>query len=559
MKSAKSFPDFGPPNNTGDMMKGIDIIQCSPLAQFAIGLDHRITHWNHASELLTGYTAAQMVGTDHQWQPFYDQKRPILADMVLEDDLRSILTQYENKQIVKSKVIPRAWEATDFFENIGGKPRHISFLAAPILTADGKIQGAVITLRDITEQINYEQALIQSREGYRVLAENVADGVALIQDGIFLMVNHAFAQLMGFSKPDALIGTQAKAVIDESSRDQFRNAYEKMEAGARPYKVLRWPIKRRDGKNIWVEGRPKVIQWENRLAVLTTIIDVTENRARVMAMKKEAKRLKFENLQLKSNIKDRYRFGNIIGKSQPMQEVYEIILKAAATDASAIIYGESGTGKELVARAIHDMSDRRRKSFVTVNCGAIPENLLESEFFGHQKGAFTGAHMDKLGFLSMAAGGTLFLDEVGELNLNIQVKLLRAIDGGGYTPVGAAKIRYADVRIVSATHRNLVKRVYEGLMREDFLYRIHVVPVELPPLRNRKEDIPLLIDHHLKAEGGGMNLSDIPAEIIQSMYDYNWPGNVRELKNALRRYLTVGRLDFLYAGDRNAASAPSPQ
>ncbi len=540
-------------------MQANEILECSPLAQFAIGLDHRITHWNHACELLTGFAADRMIGTDNQWQPFYAQKRPILADLVLADDLRSILTHYETKDVVKSKVIPRAWEATDFFESIGGKPRFISFLAAPIISSKGTVKGAVISLRDVTDQKNYEQALMQSREGYRILAENIADGVVLIQNGTFLMVNHAFANLMGFSNPNKLAGVPAVSVIAEEYKDQFVDTFEKMEAGSVHYKVLQWPIARSDGSGIWVEGRPRVIQWENRPAVLSTVIDVTETRADKMAMEKEARRLKIENQQLKSNIRDRYRFGNIIGKSQRMQEVYEMILKAAATDASSIVYGESGTGKELVARAIHDMSDRRRKPFITVNCGAIPENLLESEFFGHQKGAFTGAHRDKLGFLAMADGGTLFMDEIGELNLNIQVKLLRAIDGGGYTPVGGTKIYNPDVRIIAATHRNLVKWVQAGLMRDDFLYRIHVVPIELPPLRYRKEDIPLLIDHFLRKEGARQKLSDLPAKILQALYDYNWPGNVRELQNALRRFLAVGRLDFLYADDCDSDSDVSSE
>ena len=225
-----------------------------------------------------------------------------------------------------------------------------------------------------------------------------------------------------------------------------------------------------------------------------------------------------------------------------MQEVYEFILQAATTQAHVIIYGESGTGKELVAKAIHETGDRGRKSFVTVHCGAIPEMLMESEFFGYKKGAFTGANVDKRGYLDEADGGTLFLDEVGEVGLNMQVKLLRTIAGDGYTPVGSSAIRQADVRIIAATNRNLRDMVKRGIMREDFFYRIHILPIYLPPLRERKDDLPLLVDHFL-------NLYDkshppLPGNIMEALLNYEWPGNIRELQNVLHRYLTLKRLDF---------------
>jgi len=254
---------------------------------------------------------------------------------------------------------------------------------------------------------------------------------------------------------------------------------------------------------------------------------------------------------MSSHIKAGDRFGNIIGKGPAMQGVYELISKAAASSANVVVYGESGTGKELVARAIHDMSDRRDRAFVPVNCGAIPETLLESEFFGYKKGAFTGAHMDKHGYLDLADRGTLFLDEVGELGLNMQVKLLRAIDGGGYFPVGSNKTKNSDFRIIAATNRNLTDQVNRGVIREEFFYRIHVIPITLPPLRERREDIPLLIDHFLKAYNGGKRPATIPGKIVEALYNYHWPGNVRELQNVLHRYLTVKRLDFINSNTSN--------
>lgn len=228
-----------------------------------------------------------------------------------------------------------------------------------------------------------------------------------------------------------------------------------------------------------------------------------------------------------------------------MQNVYETILKAAATSASVIIYGESGTGKEIVARTIHNLSTRGNNNFVPVNCGAIPDTLFESEFFGFKKGAFTGANADKPGYLDNADGGSLFMDEVGELSFNIQVKLLRAIEGGGYTPLGSREIRKPDIRVITATNRDLKELVKKGEFREDFYYRIHVIPISIPPLRERKEDIPFLIHHFLHFHTHGENIPSIPTRVMKGMLDHNWAGNVRELENTIQRYITLKKIDFL--------------
>ncbi len=224
-----------------------------------------------------------------------------------------------------------------------------------------------------------------------------------------------------------------------------------------------------------------------------------------------------------------------------MQRIYETILKAAQVDAGVIIYGESGTGKELAAQTIHELSRRSGGPFITVNCGAIPDTLIESEFFGYKKGAFTGAAVDKPGFLDLAHGGTLFLDEVGEIPLNLQVKLLRAIEGGGYTPVGGKNLEKSDFRIIAATHRNLRELVAQQKMRQDFYYRIHLIPIYIDPLRQRKEDLPQLIDHFLNTLGDGRPLPD---RVVQELFQYDWPGNIRELQNVIHRYVTLGEIDL---------------
>lgn len=284
------------------------------------------------------------------------------------------------------------------------------------------------------------------------------------------------------------------------------------------------------------------------------ISDIDQRKRMEEALRDSEAHLRRENLRLRSTIQQRNKFGDIVGSSPAMQEVYELMLMAAASDANIIFYGESGTGKELAASAIHDMSDRRNGSFVPVNCGAIPEALLEREFFGHSKGAFTGAGTDKPGYLDEAEGGSLFLDEIGEIKPDLQVKLLRAIEGGGYTPIGSNEIRKPDFRIIAATSRNLTELVQRGMMRSDFFYRVHVIPIHLPPLRKRKEDIPLLIDHFLKAYDRKMR-PQISDQAMESLLAYDWPGNVRELQNVLYRFVTLKRLDL--TGETQPA-APAP-
>jgi transcriptional regulator with PAS, ATPase and Fis domain len=222
-----------------------------------------------------------------------------------------------------------------------------------------------------------------------------------------------------------------------------------------------------------------------------------------------------------------------------------LILKIAQSNSNVVIYGESGTGKELVAKTIHELSRRHESRFVPINCGAIPAELLESEFFGYKKGAFTGAAIDKIGYLDWANGGTLFMDEVAELNTNMQAKLLRAIDGGGYTPVGSQETIRPDVRIIAATNHDLLENVRNGLMRADFFYRLHILPISIPPLRDRIKDLPLLVDHFLRLFSEENRVVDIPDQIMQKMLAYHWPGNVRELQNSIRRYMTLNRMDFL--------------
>jgi len=261
----------------------------------------------------------------------------------------------------------------------------------------------------------------------------------------------------------------------------------------------------------------------------------------------ERKRLRDENLYLRRQLETQHRFENIIGKSGVIAEVFDTIRKIADSPSTAMVTGESGTGKELVARAIHFNSFRRDKPFVSVNCGAIPEGLMESELFGHVRGAFTGAVSNKVGLFSAAEGGTLFLDEITEIPALLQVKLLRAIQVREIRRVGDTKDIKTDVRLIAASNRDLEQAVAEGILREDLFYRLNVIPIQLPPLRERREDIPLLVAHFLQkfSKELGKDVRGVTPEAMAVLERYRWPGNIRELENVLERAIVLGAGDML--------------
>ena len=265
----------------------------------------------------------------------------------------------------------------------------------------------------------------------------------------------------------------------------------------------------------------------------------------------EHRELVEENLSLRHKLEDRYRFENIIAKSSKMQRIIEVIKVVAKSNATVLITGESGTGKELVARAIHSQSDRRSKPFVAVSCAALPESLLESELFGHEKGSFTGAYAQKKGKFEFANGGTLFLDEIGEMSANIQVHLLRVLEEKEFTRVGGNQPIKVDVRVISATNKALRKAIEKQEFREDLYYRLNVVNIELPPLRERKEDIPLLAEHflHKFAAENRKEVTEFSPEVIESLLAYDWPGNIRELENSIERAIILSRDSSITTAD----------
>jgi two-component system response regulator PilR (NtrC family) len=260
----------------------------------------------------------------------------------------------------------------------------------------------------------------------------------------------------------------------------------------------------------------------------------------------ERKELEDENIHLRSALEERFTFANIIGRSPRMQEIFSIVQRIAPTTSTVLISGESGTGKELIARAIHYNSGRRGK-FVSINCGALPENLLESELFGHERGAFTGAIREKRGLFSEADRGTIFLDEIGETSTGMQIKLLRVLQDRVVRRVGSNTETQVDVRVIAATNRDLSESIKAGTFREDLFYRINVIPIALPALRQRKEDIPLLAEHFIAKFCANLNVpqKNISADAMRALEKYAWPGNVRELENAIERMIALERSEVL--------------
>jgi len=275
----------------------------------------------------------------------------------------------------------------------------------------------------------------------------------------------------------------------------------------------------------------------------------------VMVVKRatERSRLLRENRLLQEQLRDRFRIENMVGVHGSMQDVFRVVHKVAASTSTVLIYGESGTGKELVARALHQESERRDRPFYAVNAAALPESILEAELFGHEKGAFTGAESRKIGLFEQASGSTLFLDEVGDMKKDLQVKLLRVLQEREILRVGGTERIRVDVRIVAATNHDLERAVREGRFREDLYYRLNIIPIVLPPLRDRRPDIPLLVEHFLKKYARPSKQGTVSKEALEMLMAYDWPGNVRELEGVIERALLLGESDRILPEDLPAA------
>jgi len=309
-----------------------------------------------------------------------------------------------------------------------------------------------------------------------------------------------------------------------------------------------WIHTKKNGVDFPVEVVLTLISKEpNNNTIYCVLRDITKRKLDEEELEKYRTQLETENIYLKEEISLAFNYEDLVYSSIEISEVLTLVEQVATTDATVLVLGETGTGKELIAKAIHNTSERKNKSLIRVNCAAIPSELLESELFGHTKGSFTGAIKNRIGKFELANGGTLFLDEIGELPVALQPKLLRAIQEGEIEPIGSTEVRKLDIRIVAATNKDLNKEIEEKRFREDLYFRLNVFPVTVPPLRERIEDIPVLIDHFVKKYSikHGKEIKHISDLTLQQMKSYAWPGNVRELENVIERAVIISNHDLL--------------
>jgi formate hydrogenlyase transcriptional activator len=444
-----------------------------------------------------------------------------------------------------------------------------SYLAIPVMSAGGQVLGhlavmgrAPLELEQLDlsvfkvfgtragaelERLQMETVIKENEERLRDLFDEAP--IAYVHEGLdtrFLRANRAAMRSLGIT-PEEVPGTYGKSFIADTPEAQRRleDALASIGRGTDTSGVVLELRRKDNGKPLWIQwwSKPDASGQFTR----TMFIDITER----VLMEQEKARLEAANVYLQEEIKTEHNFEEIVGTSAPIKKVFQAIEKVAATDATVLITGETGTGKELIARAIHHLSTRKQGVLVKVNCAAIPAGLIESELFGHERGAFTGALMRKVGRFELADRATIFLDEVGEIPLELQTKLLRVLQEGEFERLGSTKTMKVNVRVVAATNRDLEKEVRDGRFRSDLFYRLKVFPIPLPALRDRTEDIPLLVSYFLKrfAATMGKRVQSIPAPAMETLVRYPWPGNIRELEHVIERAVILSSGSQLDLGD----------
>lgn len=397
-----------------------------------------------------------------------------------------------------------------------------------------------------------------------LILNSAGEGIyGLDSKGNTTFVNPAAAEMIGWA-PEELIGKPQHKILHHSHADgsPYPNTECPIYAAFKDGKIhsvkdeVFW---RKDGTSFPVEYVSTPI-WEKDKLVGAVVVfrDVTKEREAEEELKRaysEVQRLKEqleqENIYLQEEIKSEYNFTDIIGKSSVIKKVLKKVEQVAVTSSTVLILGETGTGKELLARAVHNLSKRKDRPLVRVNCSALPANLIESELFGHEKGAFTGAISQKIGRFELADGGTIFLDEIGDLPLDLQAKLLRVLQEGEFERLGNPKTMKVDTRIIAATNRDLEADIEKGNFREDLFYRLNVFPIDSPPLRERKEDVPLLVNYFCDKLGAkvGKSIKSVNKKVMDSLLEYDWPGNVRELENIIERAVIINEKNVLQHGE----------
>ncbi|MEZ4578628.1 MAG: sigma 54-interacting transcriptional regulator [Desulfobacterales bacterium] len=482
----------------------------SGAASVIIDQDMTITMANEEFEKLTGYGRDE-IENRMKWSAF-----------IAPEDLDKMRRYHRQRRLpagrapeeYECRIIRRSGEKRDIFIKVGMLPDGVRSIASFMdITSLKKTASA---LKDSEAKL---LAIIEATEGWIYTCN---------PDFILEFMNRALVDKIG----ENAVGRICYQALYQRKRRCPWCAWDDVFRGQAGRREFENPLDHR-----WYDAMMSPMRDDagNVTRLEAFVIDITERKQAEKMLKEQEVYLRRENVRLKSSIRDRFRFGNIIGKSRSMQQVYERILNAAATDANVIIYGESGTGKELVARAIHEAGPRRDKPFIKVNCAALNDNLLESELFGHVKGAFTGADRNRIGRFEAAHEGTIFLDEIGDIPSATQVKLLRVLEDKKIERVGDIKTVPVDVRIITATNKNLESLVETQVFREDLFFRINVFPLHCPALADRREDIPLIVEHFIRQNAGNSSkqILGVTPKAMEALMSYGWPGNVRELRNAI--------------------------
>jgi len=450
-----------------------------------------------------------------------------------------------------------------------------SFAGAPLIDPSGAVRGVVaffderampahaswtnllrlVAGRAVGEigRVDVERRLRESEELFRDLFDEAP--IAYVYEGTdthFVSANRAFMDLLGLT-PDEVPDTWGLSLVAPRDLEEVHGSLAAEQSGQERAAIEIELRRKSDGQSVWVQrwSRPEPDGKHTR----TMIIDIT---ARVLAEREKA-RLQQQNSYLQEEIKSAHNFEEIVGRSAAIRTVLTQVEQVAATDATVLLLGETGTGKELIARALHGASQRKGRPLIKVNCAALPAGLVESELFGHERGAFTGATEKRLGRFALADGGTIFLDEIGELAPEVQTKLLRVLQERSFEALGSMRTQRVDVRVVAATNRDLERAVADGSFRADLFYRLNVFPIHVPALAERREDIPLLVHYFVAryAAKNGRQIGAVDADTMQRLVAYAWPGNIRELENVIERAVILTRDATLTIGADVLGGSPA--
>jgi PAS domain S-box-containing protein len=519
------------------------LLQHMPVSTFVLNAKHQVVIWNKACEQLTGLKAGEMVGTDQHWRGFYTEKRPCLADLLLDSTLGEVSSLYEH--------------ASDFttYSDIchtenwclmpDGRRLYLVIDAGTISNEQGEVVAIVETQRDRTEQRLTMQALSESEQRISSILGSAMDAIVTVDQQHRITLFNAAAARIFRCAADFAIGQSVELFIAPHCSKLFMQFIDFDNAAA---KNQAWApeglsARRADGEEFPIEATFSPLEAHDQKLYTIILRDVNDRRL----AEQKLDRLQQEKGYLQEVLNDDHNPGDFVSGSKLMRTVMEQVRMVARTDTPVLLLGETGTGKELLARAIHEFSDRNAAIMVKVNCAALPAELIESELFGHEKGAFTGAIQQRKGRFELADGGSLFLDELGELSLSAQSKLLRVLQEQEFERVGGSETIRVDVRVIAATNRNLAEEVSSGRFRSDLYYRLNVFPVEVPALRQRVTDIPLLARFFLTkyAKKFGKRFDDIDPAGLDYLRQYAWPGNVRELQNVIERAVILSQSSLL--------------